>query len=278
MTIAQTLQDAVTALSSSSDSAVLDAEILLSFTLGQSRAYLRAHPEVVLTDAEAKAFGAVLARRLQREPIAYITGHQEFWSLDLCVTPDTLIPRPETELLVELALNLFPEKNMRVKAADLGTGSGAIALALASERPSWEVAAVDASEIALGVARNNAQRLGLLRVSFYLGNWLTALPAGEWDLIVANPPYLSEVEWSDYAAGLAFEPSSALLSGSDGLQDIREICAAAGQYIRRGGYLLIEHGYAQGAAVRGLLAAAGFGQIDTVKDLSGHERVTMGQF
>ncbi len=278
MTIAQTLKAASTALSASSDSPHLDAELLLSFILKQARTYLRAHPEVVLTESEATAFAAVLARRLKREPIAYITGHQEFWSLDLCVTPGTLVPRPETELLVELSLELFPEKNTRIKAADLGTGSGAIALALASERPSWEVAAVDASEVALGVASNNAQRLGLDRISFYCGNWFTALPAGEWDLVVTNPPYLSATEWPDYAAGLAFEPSSALIAGEDGLRDIREICAKAGQYIRRGGYLMIEHGFAQGRAVRELLIAAGCAKVRTVQDLAGQERVSMGQF
>src|SRR3990167_2087495 len=212
------------------------------------------------------------------EPIAYLTGHKEFWSLDLKVNAGTLIPRPETEILVETALQLFPEKNQSLRVADLGTGSGAIALALASERARWDIHAVDNSESALLTARDNAQRLRLMRVAFCLGNWFTALPAGELYLVVSNPPYISEQEWPVYADDLIFEPQTALLSDDAGLSDIREICGQASLFIRPGGYLMLEHGYTQGLSVRELLTKAGCKHVRTVLDLSGQERVTVGQF
>jgi release factor glutamine methyltransferase len=274
----QILTEAKLALSVASDTAALDAEVLLAHVLRQSRAYLHAWPEYQLTNSESQQFADLLQRRLQREPIAYLTGHKEFWSLDLLVNADTLVPRPETELLVETALNLFPDNLQRIKVIDLGTGSGAVALSLANERPRWEVMAIDVSENALNTARENAQRLGLQRVSFHLSNWFTALPTCSVDLVVANPPYLSEVEWPEYAKGLAFEPRSALVSGEDGLHDIRLICRDVHQCLRRGGYLLIEHGLAQGAAVRALLTAAGFCKVNTLVDLAQNERVTMGEF
>ena len=277
-TIAATLKAAATALSVVSDSPALDAEILLAHTLDASRMYLRTSLDSQLTATQAQNFSALLSRRLQREPIAYLTGHKEFWSLDLKVNAGTLIPRPETEILVETALQLFPEKNQSLRVADLGTGSGAIALALASERPLWDIHAVDNSESALLTARDNAQRLRLMRVAFCLGNWFTALPAGELDLVVSNPPYISEQEWPVYADDLIFEPQTALLSDDAGLSDIREICGQASLFIRPGGYLMLEHGYTQGLSVRELLTKAGCKHVRTVLDLSGQERVTVGQF
>jgi release factor glutamine methyltransferase len=181
-------------------------------------------------------------------------------------------------LLVETALALFPDKTQHLKAVDLGTGSGAIALALASERPGWDISAVDMSESALQTASDNAQRLRITNISFYGGDWFTALPMREFDLVVSNPPYLSKNEWPTYARGLAHEPIHALLSGDDGLDAIREICRMAPQYICRGGYLLIEHGFSQGFEVRSLLQAAGCLNVQTVNDLPGQERVTFGHF
>jgi release factor glutamine methyltransferase len=263
VTIEESLKQANQILSAISATPVLDAEVLLAHVLGKSRSYLLAASRDELTSVAHNQFTALITRRLQREPVAYLTGEKEFWSLNFEVNPGTLIPRPETELLVEAVLELFPEKNQSLRVADLGTGSGAIALALASERPLWDIYAVDNSDIALGTARKNAQRFGLNSVSFCFGNWFTALPAGDLDLVVSNPPYISEQEWPSCADDLLFEPRTALL---------------AKQYIRHGGYLMVEHGCAQGFSVRKLFITAGCINVRTIVDLSGRERVTVGQF
>lgn len=277
-TIQESLQAACSELSAVSDSPLLDAEILLAHVLQKPRITLRMAPDTNLSTHELEQFTVLLNRRLAREPIAYLTGHKEFWSLDLEVNKHTLVPRPETELLIETALTLF-DVDAIIKAADLGTGSGAIALALASERPTWRIDAIDISENALHTARNNAQRLGLANISFHLGSWFTALPAADYDLVLANPPYISEAEWPEYAESLAGEPHLALVSGLDGLDALRQIIEAAHQYIRRGGYLLCEHGVAQGAAVRALLIEQGCSKaVRTLYDLGGRERATLGQF
>lgn len=254
---------------------MLDAEILLAHVLQQSRSFLYAHANDELSAEQVAAFDALLTRRAAGEPLAYITGSKEFWSLNLKVTPDTLIPRPDTELLVEEVLKLFPHQQ-KLRVADLGAGSGAIALALASEHPEWDVFAVDISEAALAVVRNNAQRLGIDNVSICHGNWFTALPAVKLDVIVSNPPYVALQEWQDYADGLQFEPRSALLSGVDGLDDIRKICSAAREHLSENGYIFLEHGFQQGQAVREILAAAGFVKIRTIQDYAGKDRVTLG--
>jgi release factor glutamine methyltransferase len=277
VSINQTLHDAGKAIRAVSDTPLLDAEILLSAVLARPRSYLRAHGAGELTENEAQQFQALVARRLQREPVAYITGCKEFWSLALQVNHGTLIPRPETELLVETALRLFPGAQQCVRAADLGTGSGAIALALAAERAHWEIHAVDNSEIALKTANDNAQRLGLAHVSFHCGHWFNALPVNNLDLVISNPPYLAANEWPEYGANLAFEPRAALVSGEDGLQAIREICASVSAKVRPGGYVLLEHGFAQGASVRELLASAGCGEVQSLTDLAGCERVSLGR-
>lgn len=277
MTINQILKNAGSELSAISDSAFLDAEILLAHVLSCQRSYLRSHATEELASNYEQQFAALIARRLQREPVAYITGRKEFWSLELHVNPGTLIPRPETELIIETVLELFPEKNQIIRAADLGTGSGAIALALASERPNWDIFAVDNSDLALQTASDNAQRLGLKHISFCLGSWFTALPADPFDLVVSNPPYLSEDEWPEYEANLMFEPRTALLSDENGLRDVREICENASRFIRPGGYIILEHGFQQGLPVRELFISAGCAQVRTIPDLSGRERVTVGQ-
>jgi release factor glutamine methyltransferase len=274
-TIQQTLLNARNLLSVITDNPQLEAELLLAHVLNVSRTHLRAFGETTLNEGQTKAFSDGLLRRCNKEPLAYITGTREFWSLNLTVTPHTLIPRPETELLVQWVLDIYPEK---FKAADLGTGSGAVALALAHERAHANIYATDASDAALQVARNNAQRLALANISFHQGNWCTALPCNDFDVIVSNPPYIGEIEWQAYADGLTFEPREALVSGEDGLADIRTICHSAREYLKPAGYLLIEHGYLQGAAVRKIFAASGYSQIHSARDLSGQERVTIGVY
>ncbi len=266
------------ALSESSDSAKLDAELLLAELLQCSRAQLIAHAERFLTGAELAHYQHFIARRKQGEPLAYLTGHKEFWSLDLRVTPATLIPRPETELLVERTLALFPNDERRRSIADLGTGSGAVALALSQERPAWEVYATDQSTAALAVAQQNAVHLGLERVRFFQGSWCAALPALLFDAIVSNPPYLSESEWQGCQKELHFEPVSALVSGEEGLHDLSELVHGAKKYLRPGAYLLLEHGWEQGPALRKLLREEAYQEVCSYHDLAGRERVTSGRW
>lgn len=253
-----------------------DAEALLLHVLGKPRSWLIAHDTDVPGDDARAAFDALVARRAAGEPVAYITGHRGFWSLDLAVTPATLIPRPETELLVELALErLPPDRPCRV--ADLGTGSGAIALAIARERPRAQVTAVDVSADALAVARGNAARLGLERVRFLQGTWMTPLSGERFDVVVSNPPYIEAGDPHLEQGDLRFEPAAALASGADGLDAIREIVAAAPGHLGPGGWLLMEHGWNQGAAVRGLLERAGYAEVFTAPDLEGRDRVSGGR-
>lgn len=274
-TVIDLLQQARIELAEVTDQPGLEAEILLQHVLGVSRSHLRAWPELTVSNEHVILFQAYVSRRLQKEPIAYLIGQQEFWSLSLAVSTDTLIPRSETELLVEKILTLFPDAKASVRLADLGTGSGAIAMALASERPHWTICAVDVSQSALQIASKNAQTLGLKNISFYLGSWCTALPDWDFDVIVSNPPYIAESEWSNYADGLQFEPYTALVSGMDGLDDIRVISRDARRYLVQGGRLLIEHGFEQAQAVQAILAADGYQLIDSIADLAGHLRVTM---
>lgn len=257
--------------------ASLDAEILLSFVLNKPRTYLRAWSEQVLTPEIETEFNALITRRLQGEPIAYITGKKEFWSLDLLVTSATLIPRPETECLIDVALSLFNGQE-KIKVADLGTGSGAIALALASEHPVWQISATDISEAALAVAKENAARLQIPNVSFYQGSWCEALPSADFNLIISNPPYIAQEEWGLYEDGLLFEPRDALVSGLDGFDSIREIIQAAKGYLISDGYLMIEHGFWQGPVTRELFEQARYTEIKSVCDLSGQERFTLGKY
>lgn len=276
MSIQQALSQAKTLLAASVEQPDLEAEILLGAVLEKPRSYLHAWSESSLSASQQSIFTTFIQRRLNKEPIAYITGSREFWSLPLLVTSDTLIPRPETELLVETALSLCQAKTDNVSVADLGTGSGAIALALANEKPAWEVVATDASEAALKIAKNNAQRLGITNINFLQGNWCAAL-SSLFDLIVSNPPYIAECEWEAYETGLAYEPRAALVSGIDGLDAIRQISRSAKQYLKPGGYVLVEHGFLQGGAVRGIFEEDGYNEVRTLLDLSGHERITLGR-
>jgi release factor glutamine methyltransferase len=249
----------------------LEAELLLAHTLGVNRAWFFAHASDPADATAVERFESLVRRRVDGEPVAYITGTRDFWSLTLEVTPATLIPRPETELLVELALERLPQGGRLV---DLGTGSGAIALAIAKERPDATVFAVDASADALAVARRNAQRLGLERVTFAQGDWLAPLVGEHFDLIVSNPPYIESDDHHLREGDLRFEPLSALASGVDGLDDIRRISAASLPLLAPGGWLLLEHGWNQGQAVRGVLEDAGFLKVFTAQDLEQRDRVT----
>ncbi len=275
--IAHVLSQATCFLAADTDTAKLDAELLLAFVLSVSRSYLYSNPEYVLTAEQDRLFNQLIDRRKQNEPVAYLLGHQEFWSLDFIVTPDVLIPRSDTELLVELSLQLLKDKAEAV-VADLGTGSGAIAVTLAHEKPLWQVHAVDQSLDALKIARKNAELLlsPSRKVIFHHGNWLKPLQGLELDLIVSNPPYIAKQD-EHLSSGLRYEPQMALVSGVDGLDAVREIIISAHAMLSVGGYLLLEHGYDQAEQVRELFAAQGYQQIRSVLDFSNIERATLGK-
>lgn len=253
-----------------------EASLLLTHVLQRPRSWLYAWPESAIDQAQANRFLTLIERRCAGEPVAYLTGRREFWSLDLKVTPDTLIPRPETELLVERALALMPASSA-VRVVDLGTGSGAIAAAVASERAQWRILATDANAAALAVAEENFSRLGLSRITTRLGDWLAPLGGKCFDLILSNPPYVAERDPHLHRGDLRYEPRRALTSGDDGLADLRRLCREAPRHLAAGGWLVVEHGYDQGPAVRQLMAAAGLREIATHPDLGGLERVTEGR-
>ncbi len=254
----------------------IDAEALLLHALDKPRSWLFSHAQDELDMDVQTAFSKLVERRAQGEPVAYLTGHRGFWSMDLEVTHATLIPRPETELLVDLALQRLPSERA-CSVADLGTGSGAIALALARERPLAQIAATDASVAALEVAQRNAQRLNVANIAFVHGDWLTPLFERRFDVIVSNPPYI-EADDPHLARGdLRFEPASALASGADGLDDIRRIVRDARDHLEAGGWLLFEHGWDQGEVVRGLLSARGYTEVFTAQDIEQRDRVSGGR-
>lgn len=253
-----------------------DAEMLLLHLVRKPRSWLIAHADDALdTDLQA-AYLALVERRANGEPVAYIIGLRGFWSLELEVTPATLIPRPETELLVELALQRIPLGSV-VHIADLGTGSGAIALAVACERPQARIIATDASAAALQVARRNALRLKLGNLDFIQGDWLAPLASHRFALILSNPPYIEAGDPHLGRGDLRFEPSSALASGSEGLDDIHQIVDAALACLEPGGWLLFEHGWNQGVAARRRLEAAGYSGVFTAQDLEQRDRVSGGR-
>ena len=257
----------------------VDARILLQHTLQANRAHLAAHPEKQLTPAQQKQFYALIARRKNGEPVAYIVGEREFFGLTFHVTPAVLIPRPETELLVEQALARLSE-HRPTRILDLGTGSGAIAITIAKHRLLVEITAVDASENALSVARENVQRLlsdRAVSITFIQSDWFDAVPHELFDAIVSNPPYIAEDDPHLAQGDLRFEPREALAAGPRGLSALAHIARNAAPRLAPGGWLLLEHGYDQGAACRELLAAAEFTNVATHKDLAGIDRVTLGQ-
>ena len=252
----------------------LEAEVLLAHVMKKNRAWLYANPDAIVGARATERFNGLLERRAAGEPVAYLAGEREFWSLPLSVTPDVLIPRPETELLVETALRLLPRGSTR-RVADLGTGSGAIAIALATERLDCEIHATEISPAALAVARENAERLVPGRIAFHEGSWLEPLK-GCFDVVVSNPPYVDGNDPHLDTGDCTFEPRSALCPGPDGLSDIRRIAGDALDYLSPGGWLAFEHGFDQGPDTRSLLGGLGYVQIETVFDLEGRERVTLG--
>jgi release factor glutamine methyltransferase len=281
-TVAQTLQSGARTLSRRSDSPRLDAELLLGKVLGLPRSGLIArHDELVAVEGE-QAYAGLIARRLQGAPVAYLTGTREFWSLALTVTPAVLVPRPETELLVELALELVPKPIHPACSAveracsllDLGTGSGAVALAIASERPRSRVTGIDISQPALDIARHNAHNLGLSHIDWRLGSWFEAVPGERFDVIVANPPYVAAADPA--LAQLSAEPAIALCAGPTGLEALAAIAGGAASHLHEHGWLLLEHGSDQAPLVAQLLVRHGFTGIRSHLDFSGKPRVTLG--
>ena len=275
MKVADALRAAEEILRGHSESARLDAEVLLAHVLGWNRALLISADRDEVDAVRAKKLSELIERRAQGEPVAYLTGVKEFWSLPLKVTPDVLIPRPETETLVEWALDIIVNISAP-RVADLGTGSGAIALAIASERPDAKIVATDQSAKALRVAQENAKQLGIGNVRFAQGSWLAPLQGELFDLIVSNPPYVPIGD--PHLQSLRHEPESALIAGDDGLEAIRAIADAAPKHLRSMSWLLLEHGTTQGAALRNELVLAGLRSVRSHHDLAGHERMTEGQY
>jgi release factor glutamine methyltransferase len=271
------LNHAAEALHHVSESPLLDAEIILCTVLGKDRSYLRAWPDHALDAQVIETYQVMLNARQHGKPIAYITGNREFWSRDFQVSPAVLIPRPDTELLIELSLALIPA-TQPYRIIDLGTGSGIIAITLAAERPSALISACDISEAALQVAKANAAKHKVEHIQFYQSRWFDSIPQGKFDLIVSNPPYLSEDDEHLHQGDLRFEPLTALISGKQGLSDIYKIAKTARPRLKNNGYLLVEHGYNQQNDVQNIFSSLGYRNIQTHTDLSGQPRVTTGQY
>jgi len=274
-TIDQIILQATQQLAASSPSPRLDAEVLLMHITGLARTALITRAQELLLPEHEERLNGLLTRRARGEPVAYLTGKREFWSMELSVTPDILIPRPETELLVEQALVHIPEDSDWT-IADLGTGSGAVALAIAMERPRCRLIATDISSTALSVARANAQHLGIDNIEFRHGDWLTPLAGIKLDMIASNPPYVRANDPHLTQGDVRFEPESALIAGVDGLDAFRCIAAHAATVLRLGGWLLLEHGYDQANVIRALLKAHGYDRVVSCRDTVTHERVTLG--
>jgi len=271
--IADLLAAAAGEIGAASDTPDLDARLLLQAVLKKDHAWLVAHADEHVEQAAAERFAAWIRRRAKSEPVAYILERKAFWTHELKVTPDVLVPRPETELLVERALARIPLSEA-VRVADLGTGSGAIALAIAAERPLCAVTATDASRNALRIAEQNKGRIGVRNVTFRRGEWHEPLARDHFSVIVCNPPY---VPHSHYEAALSYEPREALFSGAEGLDALEPVIRDAPRHLEPGGWLLVEHGHDQGETVRKRFEAAGMESTDTIRDYAGHARVTEGQ-
>ncbi len=274
MRIDAAIKNGTEALSESSSSARLDTELLLAYCLGKPRSYLYTWPDQTLNSAQHESFLRLLTQRQGNYPIAYLTGYQEFWSLNLIVTPDVLIPRADTELLVETALEKIA-KLEKPKILELGTGSGAIALALATERPDSDITATDLSAEALEVAEKNKQNLSISNISNIQSNWFQSIPSNTFDLIVSNPPYIDPTD-EHLMGAIRHEPIQALTSDNNGLSDLEHIASNAQRFLNSGGWLILEHGYDQGELVSNILAKAAYQQINCLSDLSGNDRINVG--
>jgi release factor glutamine methyltransferase len=275
MIISELLKKSAKQLEKISDSARLDTEVLLCFILEKNRSYLMTWPEKELNEDQFNNFQTVFKKRQQGTPLAHITGHKEFWSLNLKVTRDTLIPRPETELLIEQILESFPTTEKKT-LLDLGTGSGAIAIAIASERKHWKIIATDQSSAALDIAIENARSLNISNIEFKQGSWFQAIEDKAFDIIVSNPPYIVNTDPHLKSGDVRFEPLSALASGVEGLDDIHTIVSQAKQHLNPGGFLIIEHGYDQKAAVNGIFNNNGLNNVTQHHDLANNPRTTSG--
>lgn len=272
-TVAQAIAWASSELSLVSDSAKLDAEVLLLHSLNKPRSYLFAWPDAVLTSELKQIYNELVARRKKGEPVAHITGEREFWSLPLDVDNSTLIPRPDTETLVEYALNLTLPREAKV--LDLGTGTGAIALALASEMPSWQVTALDLSHQAVSLAKRNQAKLDIPNIQIMQSDWYQAVAEQQFDLIVSNPPYIEENDVHLQQGDVRFEPLSALVAPNEGMADIKHIIEFGRTHLNSGGYLLIEHGYQQAMKLQDYFAQMAYSNILTIQDMAGCDRVTL---
>jgi release factor glutamine methyltransferase len=272
VTFGTTLEKLIAALSGTSPTPRLDSEVLVMHACGIDRSELITRHDTALTGEQQFKLEGLLERRKRGEPVAYLTGTREFWSMELNVTPATLIPRPETELLVEKALERIPH-DAAWTIADLGTGSGAIALAIAKERPRCRVIATDNSPAALEVAGSNARKFGLTNIEFRAGDWFTPLAGKTFDMIVSNPPYIRAGDKHLAQSDVRFEPATALVSGIDGLDAIRHIALHAREFLKPGGWLLLEHGWDQAEAIGDLLRRHGYRDMVCHRDLAGHARV-----
>ncbi len=270
------LANATNILSKHSDSPLLDAEVLLGFVLCKTRSYLRAWCDNEVTADQCATFLDLVQQRQQGVPVAYLTGIREFWSRDFIVTPDVLIPRPDTELLIELSLQLIP-RHQTVNIIDLGTGSGIIAVTLAVERPNAQITAVDISLAALAVARHNAQYHQVTNIDFYQSHWFDHVLNAPFHLVISNPPYIAKDDEHLQQGDLRFEPKSALIAEEQGLSDIKTIADNARRYLAPEGHLLVEHGYDQAPQIQAIFNALDYDKVQSYQDLSGNERVTYGQ-
>ncbi|BBR59182.1 MULTISPECIES: peptide chain release factor N(5)-glutamine methyltransferase [Enterobacteriaceae] len=275
MTWREWLQQAIATLQGG-ESPRRDAEILLGHVTGKSRTQILAFDETTLSAAQAETLTQLLARRQNGEPIAHLVGSREFWSLPLFVSPATLIPRPDTECLVEQALARLPQRPCRI--LDLGTGTGAVALALASERPDCQLTAVDYIADAAALAQRNADHLGITNVTIMQSDWFSALSPQRFAMIVSNPPYIDEQDEHLSQGDVRFEPKTALVAGDSGLADLAHIVNQGRDWLEPGGYMLLEHGWRQGAAVRALFTSAGYAQVQTCRDYGDNDRLTLAQW
>lgn len=282
LTVAQLLAQGVEQLSVSVDGAEspkLDAQVLLANVLDKSRTWLMTWPDKLVDEKACEQYQADIARRSLGEPVAYITGVQEFWSLPIAVAPCTLIPRPDTEVLVEAVVERFSELSdeQSLNVLDLGTGTGAIALALASEKPKWKVEGVDFNADAVALANKNRQALNVLNTHFFQSDWFSAVKSDKkFAVIVSNPPYIEYDDEHLNQGGVRFEPKSALVADDDGLADIKLIAAQSKDYLAKNGALLVEHGWRQAQAVKAIFEANGFHRVETIKDYGGNDRITLG--